>query len=119
MSDMNAMTRIVGKHRVPCIVIDKTTGERLQRHAVDAKEMIATGRYEWATDVVGVPIQEVKVNAQGAPIALVDVVVPDEVHVPAVTELEIDDVIPEVEDVVVEDAKPKPTKKTVKGSRKK
>lgn len=80
MSDMNSMTRIVGNKRVPCIVIDKETGERLHRHAIDAKEMVGDGkgRYKWADDVEGVTITEVKLDKNGNPIPLVDVVVPAE-----------------------------------------
>lgn len=76
--DMNQMTRVVGGQRIPCVVIDTVTGERLRRHAVDAKEMIGDGkgRYQWALDVAAVKVPEVKVDANGAPIALVEVPLP-------------------------------------------
>lgn len=74
--DANTMTRVVGNKRIPCIVIDKETGERSQRHPVDAREMVAMGRYEYALDVQPIPVPEIKVDANGAPIALVDVPLP-------------------------------------------
>lgn len=117
MADMNAMTRVVGKLRVPCIVIDKETGERLHRHAIDAKEMVGDGkgRYEWATDVAGVPVTEVKVDAHGNPIALVNVVVPDEPATTVVVEPELE---PEIEDAdPAADAPPAAAPKTTKGAK--
>lgn len=74
--DSNSMTRVVGNKRIPCIVIDKETGERSQRHPVDAREMVAMGRYEYALDVQPIPVPEIKVDANGAPIALVEVPMP-------------------------------------------
>lgn len=74
--DANTMTRVVGSKRIPCIVIDKETGERSQRHPVDAREMVAMGRYEYALDVQPIPVPEIKVDANGAPIALVEVPLP-------------------------------------------
>ena len=74
--DSNSMTRVIGNKRIPCIVIDKVTGERSQRHPVDAREMVAMGRYEYALDVQPIAVPEVKVDANGAPIALVDVPLP-------------------------------------------
>ncbi len=103
MADMNAMTRIVGNKRVPCIVIDKETGERLHRHAIDAKEMVGNGRgrYVWADDVEGVTITDIKLDKNGNPIALVDVVDPAASATPVVDgELTpvVDDGEPEIED---------------------
>lgn len=74
--DSNTMTRVVGNQRIPCIVIDKETGERSRRHPVDAREMVAMGRYEYALDVQPIKVPEIKVDANGAPIALVDVPLP-------------------------------------------
>lgn len=84
--DVNSMTRVVGKQRIPCIVVDNETGERSQRHAVDAKEMVASGRYSWALDVGAVAVPEIKVDHNGAPIALVDVPIPP--FVPSATLVE-------------------------------
>jgi hypothetical protein len=68
--DANTMTRVVGNKRIPCIVIDKETGERSQRHPVDAREMVAMGRYEYALDVQPIPVPEIKVDVNGTSSAL-------------------------------------------------
>lgn len=84
--DLNQMTRVIGKQRIPCIVVDNETGERSQRHAVDAKEMVAGGRYSWALDVGTIAVPEIKVDANGAPVALIDVPMPP--FVPSATLVE-------------------------------
>lgn len=84
--DLNTMTRVVGNQRIPCIVVDNETGERSRRHAVDAKEMVAGGRYSYALDVGAIKVPEIKVDHNGAPIALVDVPIPP--FVPSATLVE-------------------------------
>lgn len=95
--DVNSMTRVVGKQRIPCIVVDNETGERSQRHAVDAKEMVASGRYSWALDVGAIAVPEIKVDHNGAPIALVDVPMPP--FVPSATLVETVTSVAAVEEV--------------------
>jgi len=95
--DVNNMTRVVGKQRIPCIVVDNVTGERSQRHAVDAKEMVASGRYSWALDVGAIAVPEIKVDHNGAPIALVDVPIPP--FVPSATLVETVTSVEAVEEV--------------------
>lgn len=101
--DTNQMTRVVGNQRIPVVVIDTVTGERLRRHAVDAKEMIGDGkgRYVWALDVAAVKVPEIKVDANGAPIALVDVPMP--AFVPDAEMLAATGVATTVEATTVED----------------
>lgn len=73
MSDQHEMTRIVNGVRIPCIVVCKADLKEYRVHAVDAREMVNSGFYDYAVVTAQKATVEVKTDSTGKALPLVPV----------------------------------------------